>query len=131
MSQNASPDGTVYIVQSPPIQIRPGHPPRVRDLSSAQRYGKLMPVLEEFEQPSLHPGPSLHKMNRALRSFDPTKDFLCYAGGDPMSIALALVALRNLGLREVQMLRWDRERDTEGVRTKGGYYMPVTTPLMI
>lgn len=121
---------TVFLVQEPRSLHRNGTVVP-RDLSSAQRYGKIIPVLSQGEQPSLTPGPCLHKMLRELREFDTENDFLCYAGGDPMSLGLALLALRENGRKEVSVLRWDRERDTSGNKTQGGYYVPIRVPLYI
>lgn len=121
-------DRTVFIVQEPPPVYRHGKT-ITKDLSSAQRYGRLEPILAPDEQASLTPGPCLHKLCKGLRGFNPTKDYICFAGGDPAGYALALIALRENGIREVSALRWDRERATDGTRTVGGYYVPVAMKL--
>lgn len=123
-------EGVVYLVQQPrPFRDRLTGAVTPKDLSSAQRYGKIIPVLEADDQPSITPGPSLFVMQKKLREFNPERDFVCHTGGDPMSLALALLALRDLNLKEVQVLRWDRERATNGERLSGGFYVPVLTPL--
>lgn len=123
-------DGTVYVVQQPPpFRDRSTGTTVHKDMSSAQRYGKIVQLLEAADQPSLTPGPSLYTLQKKLRDFNPERDYICYAGGDPMSLALALVVLKDLNLREVQVLRWDRERSTDGQRLTGGFYVPITTPL--
>ena len=118
-------EGTVYLVQNPPPVRRASGPPIFKDLSSAQRYGVLHPMLDEGEQPSATPGPCLHKVSKALRQFNPERDFLCYAGGDPMSLAIGCLALANMGIKEFNLLRWERERSTDGQRQRGGFYVPV------
>jgi hypothetical protein len=123
-------ESRVFVVQEPPPMRRGGAMVH-KDLSSAQRYGRLVTILSSQDQPSLTPGPMLHKLSKALRDFDPSLDFVCFAGGDPMSLALALVALKDLNLRDVQVLRWDRERDTSGERMNGGYYVNISTPLRL
>lgn len=125
------PDSIVYVVQEPPPVYRTGRPPIFKDLSSAQRYGRIEYVLDQSDQPSLTPGPCLHKVSRVLRTFNPTNDYLCYAGGDPLSIAFAMIALKEMNFAEVSLLRWDRERDTDGVRTYGGFYTPVSVKLRL
>lgn len=125
MSDN---DSVVYLVQSPPPVYRPNKPPILKDLSSAARYGTIQPILEEDEHPSSTPGPALSKMSKALREFRPEVDYLCSAGGDPMSLALAVLALANWNIPEFTLLRWERERDTDGTRTRGGFYVPITVP---
>lgn len=127
MTTTEASKATVYLVQDPPPVYRRGKP-ITKDLSSAQRYGKLMPILESDDQPSLTPGPMLHRMRKALTRFDPTCDYICYAGGDPMALALAMLVLAGMGLKEVPTLRWDRERDTAGTRKAGGFYVPVNVP---
>jgi hypothetical protein len=121
-------EGVVYLVQQPPPVRRGSGPPKHKDLSSAQRYGVLRPILSDSDQASATPGPALHQMMRELKSFDPAKDFICYAGGDPMSLAVAAMALANMNIREFTMLRWERERSTDGVRKPGGFYVPIKVP---
>lgn len=122
-------ESTVYVVQEPPVVFN-----RVtgkytnKDLSSANRYGKIVPILSAGEQASLTPGPSLRLLQRGLKDFKP-HDYICFPGGDPVGLALALLVLRDFGFKEVNVLRWDRERKTDGTRTSGGYYTPVLTPL--
>lgn len=125
-------DGIVYIVQDPPFVRRPGKAAMTKDLSSAQRYGKLVKILEPGRQSSMEPGRCLMELVKALREFDPINDFLCFPGGDPMSLALAFVALEYNGIREFQYLRWERERDLNGERMTGaGFYVPVKVSLKI
>ncbi len=122
-------ESQVYMAQQPPPIYREGKALH-KDLSSAQRYGTIRVLLESDDQPSLLPGPSIRQIRSLLKSFDPAKDYLCYAGGDAMALALAMVVLRDMGFREVSILRYERERDTEGRRTRGGYYVPVKVPLI-
>lgn len=121
-------DGTVYIAQEPSPK-RVNGVSMAKDLSSAQRYGTIRHILKSNESASQAPGPSLNKMSRELKDFNPARDFLCMAGGDYLSIALAILALRNMNFHEVQVLRWERERSTDGERQAGGFYVPVTVPL--
>ncbi len=119
--------GVVYLVQHPPAMMRNGVPIE-KDLSSAQRYGKVLHILGPRDQASLAPGPCLFKIKKTLRDFNPETDFLCYAGGDPHTLLLVGFALRDLNIRDARFLRWERERDTEGRRKPGGFYVPVGMP---
>ena len=96
------------------------------DLSSAQRYGTITPILEGDDIPSLTPGPCLLKLKQALVKEYHPEDYICYALGDPATAFLAGMIFAREGLMRapVNWLYWDRERDTEGNRTKGGYYVP-------
>lgn len=114
------PAALVYIAQEPRSNM---------DLSSAHRYGRLEMVLDAKAMPSITPGPCLVAAERKLRAFRPDVDYLCFAGGDPVALALAMLALRGCGLKVISFLRWDRERDISGKRTAGGFYVPVHVPL--
>lgn len=113
------PEPTVYLIQEPNTDRFP------RDLSSANRYGKIVPVLSAAYKPSLLPGPALHEMRRALRAFRPD-DFILWIGGDPMGPILAGYVINELGYRSCKFLRWERERDPEGRRLGTGFYVPGT-----
>ena len=122
--------GTVYLIQEPRGLLRDGVVVP-RDLSSANRYGKIFPILHSKAQPSDTPGPTGFDLMKALRPFNPENDYLCYAGGDPLGLGLALLALRANGLREIYYLKWDRERDTTGKAKPGGFYVPIRINLNI
>lgn len=66
---------------------------------------------------------------RSLHEFDKEKDYLCFAGGDPVSLALAMLALRDMGHVFINLLRWERERSPDGKKLYGGFYVPVKTKL--
>jgi hypothetical protein len=101
------------------------------DLSSANRFGRVVTILDEADNPSLNPAGCLHKINRALKEFSPD-DIIFMAGGDFLSLALALCALKDLGFKEVNYLRWERERDIDGTRKHGvGYYVQEPLPLKV
>lgn len=113
--------GTVYIVQEP--RLGPDH--AARDFSPAMQYGQLRFVLRASDNPSLQPNRYAEEMWDILQNFG-KDDFLLWAGGDPLGLAIAasLVAQANEGF--INWLRWDRERDSNtGRRTGMGYYTPV------
>jgi hypothetical protein len=102
-----------------------------RDLSSANRYGTVETILSEIDNPSLNPAACLHKLSKALRDFGP-HDVLFSAGGDHLSLALALCVLKDQGFSEINYLRWERERDIDGQRKAGvGYYVKAPLPLKL
>lgn len=95
-----------------------------RDLSSANRYGKIQFLLDAEDMPSINPSACLHKMNKPLQEFE-HKDYMFYAGGDPLGLGLAMCLLKDNGFTEFQLLRWERERDIKGRRQTGqGFYVP-------
>lgn len=100
-----------------------------RDLSSANRYGKIEFLLDSDDMPSISPSACIHKMNKQLQEFH-HKDFLFYAGGDPLGLGLAMCLLKDRGFTEIQVLRWERERNITGQRRAGvGFYVPVRVKL--
>lgn len=100
-----------------------------RDLSSANRYGKIFFLLDDSDSPSITPSACLHKMNKHLMEYEHT-DFLFYAGGDPLALALAIALLKDKGFTEINLLRWERSRSITGERTQGvGFYVPVRVKL--
>lgn len=100
-----------------------------RDLSSAQRYGTLRPLLTRSDKPGTAPGPCLWKIYQTLSKEYSNGDYLCVPGGDPLAAVLVGAAIGSLGLDEINMLRYERSRDLEGNRTKVGFYVPVSCKL--
>ena len=100
-----------------------------RDLSSANRYGRLEFLMGSDAMPSINPSACLHLMNKQLLKFE-HKDYMFYAGGDPLGLGLAMCLLKDNGFTEFQYLRWERERDIKGQRRVGlGFYVPVRIKL--
>lgn len=99
------------------------------DLSSAQRYGKVVTILDATDIPGRAPGPALFKLRKALKEYHP-QDYVAYALSDPASLFLAgmVFARENLMREPVNWLRWDRERSPSGERLVGGFYTP--TPII-
>lgn len=96
------------------------------DLSSAHRYGKVEVILSSADQPALAPAPSLMKIRAAFKRYRPG-DFICHAMAEPMSLLLVglVIAEQGLDRQPIHWLRWDRERDINGVRkVGGGFYTP-------
>jgi hypothetical protein len=121
----------VFLIQ-PPTANKSGWVP---DLSSATRYGAIVNVLGPEDQPSLSPGPCLRKIRYRLKDFT-EDDYILFAGGDPAAMLLVGVALRDgitinrFAPRSIKLLRWERERDQDGRRTKMGAYLPTEVALV-
>lgn len=106
---------TVYLLQEPTSE---------KDLSSAEKYGRLKPIIGAEDKPSLNPLQTLNKIYDALYNYDSEQDSLCFAGGDPLVEFLAGIAIERLGIEEVTHLVWNREKDGNGKRTGKGFYVP-------
>lgn len=118
----------VYITQDPPVHLRGGMPVR-RDISSALNYGQIRVVLASDHIASLQPETASETIRQAMRNFNPDRDSICFAGGDPLSYAMTLVALKGLRHKRVTVLRWDRDKSPGGDRLVQGKYVPVTIDL--
>lgn len=121
-------ESTVYFAQE---LISPTNGKQfVLDTSSAARYGTIKNVLTRQSRPSLAPGPCLVEAKKALAKFNHTTDYITVAGGDPLALSIAMLALRDLGFRRVNFLRWDKSIGLDGKRDRSsGYYTPVSVPL--
>lgn len=96
------------------------------DLSSAQRYGKLVPILDATDSPSAAPGPCMRKITNALQDYRPG-DYIVYALADPAGLLLTGIVLERLRItaQPISWLRWERERAPSGERRHGvGYFVP-------
>lgn len=117
---------TVHLLQQPAVHKSSGWTP---DFSGAMQYGEMKVLLTADEKPSFMPGPLLHRIRQwAKNEFSYETDYLLWAGGDPVTVALTACALTEAHVPYFQVLRWERER-SEGHRTGGGYYIPVKIEL--
>jgi len=120
---------TVYGIQEPPpFYNRKTGNHGEKDLSSAQRYGKVVFLLTRQDKPATLPGPCHRKLAQGLKNFRPD-DFLFFPGGDFLALLQTGGILRDMGFRKVQYLKWEKERDTDGKQKDGGFYMPVEVML--
>lgn len=117
---------TCYGLQAP--KTTPGEV--TKDISSAAKYGKIVYLLEEKDYPSILPGPTLHKIFRGLRDFNPATDYIFHPGGDFFGLLLLGSVLTYLGHGYFNFLRWERHRDPKtGERLLTGLYVPQRVPL--
>lgn len=105
---------TVYLLQEPTSD---------KDLSSAAKQGRIVPIISNTEKPSQNIAATIDKLAANLKHYDPSCDAICFAGGDPIVQFLAGVVLERLGFDEVTHLIWNRER-VDGHKTGSGFYMP-------
>lgn len=105
---------TVYLLQEPTSD---------KDLSSAAKQGRIVPIIRNGDRPSQNVAATIDRLAAALKYYDPESDSICFAGGDPIVQFLAGVVLERLGYEEVTHLIWNRER-VDGQKTGSGFYMP-------
>ena len=87
---------TVYIIQKVPR----------RDFSSAEKYGKLKPVVPYHEQIALSPGPVVFSAQKILKNFC-DDDYLLLVG-DPSIIGACCAIASRYNNGRYKVLKWDR-----------------------
>ena len=105
---------TVYVIQEPSSS---------RDFSSALKYGRLEFILSPHEKVGMLPARSLSFLRTKLKNFK-NDDYVVWAGGDPFAPILAGLVLGEMAFKEINYLRWERDKTKEGVRGTTGYYIP-------
>jgi hypothetical protein len=105
-----------------PIVFLLQEPTTSRDLSSAEKYGKIIPIIGAEEKPSINIAAALNKMLRAMSTYSPENDFVCFAGSDPIVQFLLGIAAERLQISEITHLIWQKDRSATD-RTSG-YYLP-------
>lgn len=113
---------TVYVVCEPFIGGN-----RAYDISPSMQYGQPEMIFTHEDMPGNNPTRALFKARQKLRSFNPMEDYVLWAGGAPLALALVSAELGAMhgGFR---FLRWERERNgTE--RTGRGFYVPAWVDL--
>lgn len=109
----------VFIIEQPEAAKNGWLP----DLSSAQKYGTLIPIFTRSDRPALRPSTAITKAQRVLESFSPA-DHILWTGGDPCGLAIIMAVL---GKRHevISFLKWENYRDEMGNRNGTGYYAPI------
>lgn len=103
------------------------------DVSTAEAFGRIVPVLVDGEQPGFRPYEAYERIAKKLENFDPETDALLYAGGDPLTLLLAgaVLATRD-DVQTVRFLRYHRERNKEtGQLAPDGTYVEVMVPVYL
>ena len=121
---------TVFVICKP----KPGPQGNTYDVSPAQEYGPIEFIFDAYQNPSSDPLASLRRVRDVLKNFDPDKDHIVTAGGDPYSALLVGYVVAELEL-PLKYLRFERLRTrAEGSPPgqpniiKSGYYIPVELP---
>jgi hypothetical protein len=100
------------------------------DLSSASKFGPIYPVFDVGDRPSLLPAQHMEKARKVLANFDEDEDFILWSGGDPSAPFMIGAILREMSIRNVTYLRWEKERGLDGKRNpRIGFYVPIKIPL--
>lgn len=108
---------TVYVVNQPARRTTG----IVYDISPATEYGPLDFVFTMHqERPSNDPDWALDTAHEKLKAFDPEKDYVLWAGGDPFSLAVVTAILSD-NHDVFSFLKWERDRET-----REGRYTPIT-----
>lgn len=108
---------TVYVSQQP-IPNRHNWTP---NLEPATKYGQLKFIFQGDSQPYQTPQKSLFHAFKALRGFDPERDYLLWPNtGDPTAMWCAVIALGILSMPKINFLYWNKPRGNAI-----GYYAPI------
>lgn len=113
---------TVFIVCPPGVG---------RSVAPARDFGVIRFVYPSAEfQPSLNPQQAIDLAERELKDFDPTNDYLIFAGGDPVGLMICSVTLSRLfpSMTMFRTLRWERGAPSTDPDRLGmtGAYVPST-----
>lgn len=95
------------------------------DVSPAAVYGEIRFVLSAGDRTCSNPELSMDKLRRALADFDVNRDFIVWAGGDPLSAIVAGMVLLELGIRKFRFLRFEKNRNTKAGQPVTGFYSPI------
>jgi hypothetical protein len=119
---------TVYLIAQPSLD-REGRAP---DLSSLRAHGELRVVVRSGEYPSSNPQRAMRLVRERMADFNPSTDFVVWAGGDTLAALLVGVVLAEKGCYDVMWLRYDRPRDPNNSHRRthtGARYVPLVVPL--
>ena len=90
---------TVYVIQEMPY----------KDILSAEKYGKLKPIVEPGLNIYFSPAPIVSKMRQVLKNFN-DDDYLLLIG-DPSIIGVACSVASDINMGRYKVLKWDRRRE--------------------
>ncbi len=117
---------TVYLIAQPTI-ARSGSLPNLEPLGE---HGDVRVLVPAGDRPTFQPNRTLQQIAKKLEEFDPSQDFLAWAGGDTLAAVLTGVILEARGVEKFSWLRYERGRDSNGQRTDdGARYVPIVVDL--
>ena len=97
----------VYLIQEIPGTTQ-GQPKY--NILGAQKYGDIVPLLPEYSQMILSPGPLIHKLRTLLKNI--TSDDYLLLSGDPAIIGVTCSVVADLTNGKYKLLKWDRQEKT-------------------
>lgn len=97
------------------------------DVTPANAYGTVEFVLGPGDMTSLSPDLAKAKLERCLAEYDPDEDYILWSGGDPLSLFLTGVILRQRKLSKIRYLRYEKPDPKRG--TSVPFYIPVSVTL--
>lgn len=124
--------GRVFLIMQPSVK-RDGSAP---DLTPLKEHGEVTVLVHAGESPRFHPAQCRDKLIERLKTFDPDKDMLAWAGGDTLAAVLVGAILADqLWEEEAPEITWLRyERAWDGDRRRqdavGARYVPIRVPLL-
>lgn len=117
----------VFVINEPTVS-RTGRRP---DLHPMEKYGEVRTLVKEGEYPSFAPREALQRITERLRDFDPNRDFLAWAGGEPLSAVMVGSLLADMDITDVRWLRYERPASPgrHGTISKRPHYTVVEVPI--
>lgn len=84
------------------------------DVSEAERYGIIVTIFDakSFPRPSRSPNQAIERAREVLDGIT-QDDYILYAGGDVIGLAIASMIADNLLGGRVKFLRWDKDLNAE------------------
>lgn len=92
------------------------------NVAPAQVYGEMICLLTVADRTSHNPDQIRRKLTKLLENFSEEEDYILWAGGDPLSLAITGSVLDSLGVRQYKYLRYEKP---DGRTGSSGYYIPV------
>lgn len=119
VAQNRRP--VVYLIAQPTVSRNK----KPMDLAPLYEHGDVQVLCPAGDAPTFTPVRCVEVMEQRLVNFDPTCDFLVWAGGDTLAAVMAGMLLAEAGHYTFTWLRWERDRTDDGGRLETGRYRPV------
>lgn len=95
---------TIYIINNPALSGRTPY-----DTHSARLLGELRMVFDvDDPRPFYDPVAAVAHAWRVLENFDAERDFLLWAGGDPLGLMIVVSVVSDIGDGVFKVLKWDK-----------------------
>jgi hypothetical protein len=110
----------VFLIAEPTV----GRNRKVFKLEPLEKFGTVVPIIKAGFNARLHRQRAFQIVHEALKDYDPTEDYLVWAGGDMLVAIMAGIALERLGHESVNWLYWERDLLENNTRAVTGHYVP-------